>query len=69
MKKKIEAYVMFDVQKDEPRFCYGTEDKRKGLMAIFFRKVSRPQGWTKEKRVIPCTIIYDTKDLDNPKAQ
>lgn len=54
---------MLDVQKNEPRLCYGTEDKRKGLMAVFFKKVCRPQGWTKEKRVVPCTVIYDTKDI------
>ena len=63
MKKKIEAYMMLDVSKEEPRLCYGTEDKRKGLMAVFFRKVRRPMGWVKEKRIVRCTITYDTKDL------
>lgn len=69
MKKKIDAYIMIDVQKDYPRLCYGLDDevdKRKSnLMAVFFRKVKRPQGWTKEKRVVPCTITYDTNDLDD----
>lgn len=63
MKKKIEAYIMIDVSKEEPRLCYGTEDKRRGLMAVFFRKVARPQGWVKEKRVVPCVITYETKDI------
>lgn len=61
--KKVSAYIMLDVSKEEPRLCYGTEDKRKGLMAVFFRKVARPKGWVKEKRVIPCTITYNENDL------
>lgn len=39
---------MVDVSKNEPRLCYGTDDKRKSLIAVFFRKVARPMGWVKE---------------------